>query len=195
MDLVVISKEEAAQLFSDILDSHVEEAVAKRVKVDVESAMQVATNAVMPSKQPNPVVMTSPDENAITRNIVKRMSNFAQQNGLKVFTNQSCITMYGRTFSKYAKSQPDITVYQDQFTIVTTADYGRVVCVHHEDNSDDVEVDDVRKKVSGITLTGETKQGSKETDDTTLGHCWPEWTRHWGTCSTRQLWRIQCLLN
>ena len=59
-----------------------EEAVAKRVKVDVESAMQVATNAVMPSKQPNPVVMTSPDENAITRNIVKRMSNFAQQNGL-----------------------------------------------------------------------------------------------------------------
>ena len=84
-------------------------------------------------------------------------------------TNQSCITMYGRTFSKYAKSQPDITAYQDQFTIVTTADYGRVVCVHHEDNSDDVEVDDVRKKVSGITLTGETKQGSKETDDTTLG--------------------------
>ena len=163
LDLVVISKEEVTQLFSRMLDSNLEPTVAKKLKEDIEATMQVAT---MPSKQPNPVVMTSPDENAITRHIVKRMSNFAQQKGLKVFTNQSSITMYGCTFSKYAKSQPDITVYQDQFTIITTEDYGRVVYVHHEDNSDDVEVDDV---VSGITLTGETKQGSKETNDATLG--------------------------
>ena len=124
----MVSKEEAAQeakeLFSKILDSHVEEAVAKRVKVDVESAMQVATNAVMLS---NPVVMTTPDENAITTNIVERMRNFAQQNGLKVFTNISRVTKYKHRFSKYATSQPDITVYQNQFTIVTTADYGKVV--------------------------------------------------------------------
>ena len=173
LDLVVISKEEAAQeakeLFLEeaahMLDTNLEPTVAKKLKVDVEAAMQVAT---MPSKQPNPVVMTSPDENAITRNIVEQMSNFAQQNGLKVFTNKSRVTKYNHSFSKYYTSQPDITVYQNQFTIVTTEDYGKVVYVHHEDNSDDVEVDDVevddvRKKVSGITLTGETKQGSKET--------------------------------
>ena len=113
---------------SSTCDAKVLLSETKKLKLEVDSKVE-HLNPVNMSK----LVMIKPDENDRTRHIVKQLTTFTQQNGLHLYTNQSNICTYGNCrFSKYATSQPDITVYDPiQFTVVTPDN--KMVCQDEED--------------------------------------------------------------
>lgn len=145
---------------------------AKRVKRQVKLFEQEVKREVVQSTSAismpeRTMIEIKPDENDRTKHIVEQMRKFAEQKGMQVYTNQSKISdrPSKHFFSKYATSQPDITVYDStQFTIVT-ADKKKVayLCPEKSDNGEA----DVTKELRGLTLTCETKL--KDADPKVLG--------------------------
>ena len=172
-----------------------ERPLAKRLKAELEKdVVEVAAGmgAVMPSTNP---VVVRPNENVISAHIVEQMKGFAHNNGLQVYTNKSSITNCGVTFSKYSTSQPDITVFQDNFIVVATADHTTMLCVQHEGEDDSGNVECIRKKVHGITLTGETKPDKGEqTDASTLGQLLAGMDKTLGDMFSKALYEQEALL-
>lgn len=158
------------RVLSIVEDMHMPE--AKKVKRQVELFEQEVKREVVQSTSAismpeRTMIEIKPDENDRTKHIVEQMRKFAERKGMQVYTNQSKISDWPSKhfFSKYATSQPDITVYDStQFTIVT-ADKKKVayLCPEKSDNGEA----DVTQELRGLTLTCETKL--KDTDAKVLG--------------------------
>ena len=54
-------------------------------------------------------VETSPDEDALSENIIAQINEFAEKNGFKFYRNVANITSYGSNqYTKYGLSRPDL---------------------------------------------------------------------------------------
>lgn len=100
---------------------------------------------------PERPVTIKPNENGRTQHILQQITDYAKQNQLQLFNNQSTISVFGTPkFSKYSSSKPDIVVIgRDKSTIATAHVY--------DSNGDEEEVDEMTKKFDLATLIAETK--------------------------------------
>lgn len=133
------------------LENYMGEPDIKKIKLQCEVANPPIT------KNPNPPPsITDAYEIATTNNIVSQICTQARGLGLQVYSNRSIIidTEILTKCSKYASSQPDVTIYPSLFTILTTPVHQKV-----EDS-----LQSITNKVSGITLSGEGKKRIESKD-------------------------------
>ncbi len=160
------------------IEKAMEQAAKQAAKETAEKAIEILTNTHEPSAKkkimlgllpllevpggvvPIPSRMTKPDENSTTTNIIHQVCEFAQSNGLYIYTNKSLIfnnaSVNRHRYSKYAYSKPDFTIYPRNFTVITTKTFDKMTFIQHDEDDGEIPF----QELSGKTLSGEVKPSS-----------------------------------
>lgn len=163
LDIICISEagvdERVKQGVKRVLDQ-LDDETKKKIKIDFKTpieglglepaALEHAATAVPQS------VMTVPDEDSTSDNIIAQINAFAENKGLKFYRNVAKITEYGiNKFTKYGYSRPDAASHH---CLLTTED--RSVMAFFNPTSGNA--DDFCKKMDDMILTFESKNPPKD---------------------------------
>ena len=120
-----------------------------------------------PSTKVRSLMFTKAHENGITTHIVEQINEFAESEGLVIYSNTSiCGSILQHKCSKYYLSTPDLATCSQLYAVIATPNLEKVVCItnQRENEEDDNDEDEILQRVGYIMLTGEAKKTSTGKD-------------------------------